>query len=213
MTRMPGMTITEAEYNAAAAWWRTGSAKEAAASLGLSEQTIKNQLLKGRRRMGVATTVELVKEIWKDLPERKTEEEFDPNEYRRLRYQFDPVYREKAKLQARVGMRKMRAAEVTERRAAFERLMLVQQGKCAICGGEDRMRRNADGRPISLSVDHDHKTGLIRELLCTACNMMLGCANDQPELLEKGSEYLRRHAQATSHNLAERQSKDESEAA
>lgn len=207
------MTITEAEYNAAAAWWRTGSAKEAAASLGLSEQTVKNQLLRARRRMGVATTVELVKEIWKDLPERKTTEEFDPNEYRRLRYQFDPVYREKAKLQARLGMRKKRAAEVTERRAAFERLMLVQQGKCAICGGEDRMRRNADGRPISLSVDHDHQTGAIRELLCSACNMMLGCANDQPDLLEKGVKYLRKHSHATSHKFGERKPKEESEAA
>lgn len=212
MSRMPGMTITEAEYNAAAAWWRTGNTKQAAASLGLSEQTVKNQLMTARRRMGVATTVELVKEIWKGLPEKATDA-VDPNEYRRLRYQFDPVYREKVKAWAREGMRRKRAAEATERRAAFDRLMAVQDGKCAICGGEDRMRRTSDGRPISLSVDHDHATGIIRELLCTACNMMLGCANDQAELLEKGAAYLRKHAGVGSHNVAAGNLQHESEAA
>jgi DNA-binding CsgD family transcriptional regulator len=208
------MTITEAEYNAAAAWWRQGSVKAAAASLHLSEQTVKNQLMTGRRRMGVATTEELVKEIWKGLPDRTTPDDpVDPNEYRRLRYQFDPIYREKAKKWAREGMRRKRAAELSERKAAFDRLMLVQDGKCAICGGEDRMRRNADGRPISLSVDHDHQTGAIRELLCTACNMMLGCAGDQPDVLEQGAQYLRKHSSVTQHKSSGVNLKHESEAA
>ena len=38
-----------------------------------------------------------------------------------------------------------------------------QEGKCAICGESFKS-------PSDACVDHDHKTGVVRGLLCTKCN-------------------------------------------
>jgi hypothetical protein len=64
----------------------------------------------------------------------------------------------------------------------YDRLFEAQGGKCAICGGTRRQR---------LSVDHDHKTGIVRGLLCRMCNgRLLTAARDKPEVLLKAAEYL-----------------------
>lgn len=52
--------------------------------------------------------------------------------------------------------------------------------ECVICG---------DGG--SLVVDHDHKTGKIRGMLCNHCNRGLGHFRDDPLLLEFAAEYIR----------------------
>jgi hypothetical protein len=49
----------------------------------------------------------------------------------------------------------------------FDRMMQNQNGKCAICNGEP------SGRWKTLFVDHDHKTGAVRGLLCHLCNSAL----------------------------------------
>jgi hypothetical protein len=54
-----------------------------------------------------------------------------------------------------------------------------QGGRCAIC--------NSD---FSLCVDHNHKTGFVRGLLCRRCNMMLGHLNDDVAALERAIQYL-----------------------
>lgn len=46
----------------------------------------------------------------------------------------------------------------------------------------------------TLAVDHDHKTGKLRSLLCSHCNIGLGCFKDSPELLRAAASYLERHA-------------------
>lgn len=55
-----------------------------------------------------------------------------------------------------------------------------QMGACAICHRE---------LPV-LCVDHNHKTKVIRGLLCPACNKGLGCFRDKQELLESALSYL-----------------------
>ena len=63
-----------------------------------------------------------------------------------------------------------------------------QDGKCAICKSDDP--HNHYG---VFHVDHDHKTGLIRGLLCQRCNHLLGCANDDTLILLRAVQYLRRN--------------------
>jgi len=43
---------------------------------------------------------------------------------------------------------------------------------------------------IGLSVDHNHKTGKIRGLLCTKCNTALGIMEENKELMLKLINYL-----------------------
>jgi hypothetical protein len=51
--------------------------------------------------------------------------------------------------------------------------------QCVICGVEEK-----------LVVDHDHKSGKIRGLLCNHCNRGLGHFRDDPTLLEFAAQYL-----------------------
>ena len=50
----------------------------------------------------------------------------------------------------------------------YEHLEKIQNYSCAIC------KKHKDELPRGLQVDHDHKTGHIRGLLCTKCNITLG---------------------------------------
>ncbi len=64
----------------------------------------------------------------------------------------------------------------------FKKLLKKQGGKCAICRMFEKKRR--------MSVDHCHKTGKVRGLLCRTCNIGLGQFKDNPELLKKAIKYL-----------------------
>ena len=72
----------------------------------------------------------------------------------------------------------------------YEEKATRQNNGCAICGQTCKSGKR-------LAVDHDHKTGKIRDLLCGNCNGGLGKFQDNPELLIKASEYLRKHSDRT----------------
>jgi Recombination endonuclease VII len=72
----------------------------------------------------------------------------------------------------------------------FNAMFASQDGKCAICGKTD-FKGNI--RWKNLCVDHDHQTGKNRGLLCHRCNASIGYFEDDPGLLMKAIEYLRRH--------------------
>ena len=67
--------------------------------------------------------------------------------------------------------------------------MFEAQGhKCAIC---DKMEtRKMKGVIMRLCVDHDHKTGRIRGLLCHDCNSGLGKFHDSSDLLTLAAMYI-----------------------
>lgn len=63
-----------------------------------------------------------------------------------------------------------------------------QGGLCLICGG---VQKGRGAKNNVLAVDHNHKTGKIRGLLCTNCNTGMGGLKDSIELLEKAINYLK----------------------
>lgn len=63
-----------------------------------------------------------------------------------------------------------------------EKMFLSQGGGCAIC---------YEARP--LCIDHNHKTGKVRALLCDRCNRGIGYFDDDPELIRGAAEYLIKH--------------------
>ena len=90
------------------------------------------------------------------------------------------------------AFKKLASAGAHERRVQKEyglgpgdygRLYLAQGGKCAICP-------RATGASRRLSVDHDHKDGMVRGLLCRPCNDLLGHIRDDLETARKIVAYL-----------------------
>lgn len=69
----------------------------------------------------------------------------------------------------------------------YERLFKEQEGKCTICHSGPRHYRGEFDR---LCVDHCHKTGIVRGLLCQSCNLGLGAFKDNIMKLEKAIKYL-----------------------
>lgn len=64
----------------------------------------------------------------------------------------------------------------------YDEMLEAQEGVCAICKEAPTQQR--------LAVDHDHKTGEVRGLLCFSCNTALGHFRDDPERLISASDYL-----------------------
>lgn len=62
---------------------------------------------------------------------------------------------------------------------------LNQSDGCKICSAK------TNGR-ISFHVDHDHITGVVRDLLCTRCNTLIGFSHGEPDVLRKAADYLDR---------------------
>ena len=63
---------------------------------------------------------------------------------------------------------------------AFESLVAEREGRCWICGSF------ADPP----CVDHCHKTGKVRGILCRNCNSGIGKLHDDPDLLRRAADYI-----------------------
>ena len=75
----------------------------------------------------------------------------------------------------------------------YDDLLEGQRGVCAICKSPGVEINTTSGRAqLRLCVDHDHRTGMIRGLLCTQCNRAIGLLKDSVEVLEAAIGYLRR---------------------
>lgn len=60
-------------------------------------------------------------------------------------------------------------------------MLEAQGGCCAICKAP---------KGNKLCVDHDHRTGKVRGLLCSNCNAGLGMFKDSEDLLQSAKGYL-----------------------
>ena len=69
--------------------------------------------------------------------------------------------------------------------AEFDALLAAQSGRCAICGTD---KPNGHG----WHVDHNHKSGAVRGILCSGCNVGIGQLRDDPAILRAATAYLER---------------------
>jgi hypothetical protein len=83
-----------------------------------------------------------------------------------------PAYTRRALLKRKYGL--------TEQQ--YDALLAAQGGRCALCGADNHGRTGESGRHDGLRkwladswpVDHDHKDGHVRGLICQKCNVRLG---------------------------------------
>jgi hypothetical protein len=71
-----------------------------------------------------------------------------------------------------------------------ELIALLAAPTCAACGrawGNSR-----DRQPL---IDHDHTTGKVRGVICSACNIGIGHFDDDPGRLVRAAAHLRRFRQ------------------
>ena len=74
----------------------------------------------------------------------------------------------------------------------YEAKLKVQNYACEICGTKDTPTTN--GSKWHMPVDHDHKTGKVRGLICNNCNSILAHARDRTDILKKCTAYLEKYA-------------------
>lgn len=177
----------------------------------------------------VATDLETIKEkrraacrAWKaKYPERYKAAQkkwYDSNreaktkyssEYSKQRRANDPDWHEETNRRATEHGKRMwktdpeHRREVTNRSYQYnygisledvESMAEAQNGQCALCK-----------KVKKLTVDHDHVTGKVRELLCHGCNGALGKFADSVERLQGAIDYLIKHRQRSdSHVLSQR---------
>lgn len=80
----------------------------------------------------------------------------------------------------------------------YNEMFIKQNGCCFIFGiNQKDLKRK-------LAVDHCHKTGKIRSLLCILCNIGLGSFKDNLNNLEKAIEYLKSHKKEFNHKVIKR---------
>ena len=69
---------------------------------------------------------------------------------------------------------------------AFNNMVIGQSGLCAIC--QKTMKPG-----LGTNVDHCHRTGKVRALLCTSCNAGIGYLKDDPAIVAAALAYLEAH--------------------
>jgi hypothetical protein len=67
----------------------------------------------------------------------------------------------------------------------YDAMLKAQDGKCGICKSTEPRSRSD-----KFHIDHCHKTGKVRKLLCGPCNTGIGSLGDNPDLLRKAAVYI-----------------------
>ena len=73
----------------------------------------------------------------------------------------------------------------------YEKIFQKQRKSCAVCGNS---RSGNQGKYNTFSVDHDHKTGKVRGLLCMSCNLaVVPTVEYYNWRIKRAYRYLRKH--------------------
>jgi len=118
----------------------------------------------------------------KELARIRQQRYYQKNKERIKKYSRDYIKRdpEKRRFQLKRSLIKKRYGIIYEDYLSMHH---EQEYKCKIC------KRHADEFKKGLVVDHDHKTGKVRALLCINCNSQLHVLENK-ELYDKYMNYL-----------------------
>ena len=76
----------------------------------------------------------------------------------------------------------------------YDEILLKQEGCCAICKKhESELKKVGNKIFYTLCIDHCHKTGKVRGLLCHECNRSLGLFKDDINILREAVLYLEKN--------------------
>jgi hypothetical protein len=78
--------------------------------------------------------------------------------------------------------------------ADYEKMFREQRGRCAICC-KRQVIYDQHGNLRRMAVDHDHKTGRVRQLLCAPCNTGIGLVKENAATLNNMIEYIKKHGE------------------
>lgn len=142
---------------------------------------------------------EYMREYYKANPEKfariTPEQRAKRNADRRARYAMDAEWRNAHKASVKVWQESNPDKRKAQRLKVhgldlsdFQDMLIAQNGRCAICGYSDMSNPN-----VFPLVDHCHKTGKVRGLLCMGCNQGLGKFRDDAGALMAAAVYVKTH--------------------
>ena len=70
----------------------------------------------------------------------------------------------------------------------YNKMIEVQENCCGVCG-----KQGGTTKSTKLHIDHDHKTGKVRGLLCVGCNMLVGFVEKNEVTTAAAQEYVLAH--------------------
>ena len=105
--------------------------------------------------------------------------------YRKDNVQYFKDYNKKRYRENKIAMREQKLQTAYKiGLIEYNEFFIIQSGQCAICGKHQKELKKR------LHVDHDHKTGKVRGLLCNRCNLGLGTLGDSVDTIQKTLAYL-----------------------
>ena len=133
-----------------------------------------------KRKCCICGLEKRLKDFWKCDPYRckscegkRNKKYFAENKDKKRKYNLTPLAKE-------LGI------SADELYDIYNHLFEQQKGMCAICGIHQSEIKK------SFAVDHNHKTGQIRGLLCGNCNLGLGNFRESIEIIDKTKSYLKK---------------------
>lgn len=122
---------------------------------------------------------------------RKINREWKANDYKERKY----IYSERCKKFYKNNPDKYKNQRLVKLYGItliqYKEMLLKQNNLCYICKKpETAFHKNSD-RIKDLCVDHCHKTGKVRSLLCTRCNCLIGYSEESIDKLQEAIKYLR----------------------
>jgi hypothetical protein len=112
-------------------------------------------------------------------PELRARDRAQKRKRERERYETEPGYRD--------HRRKRHAAwKLGIARSDVESLIEAKRRPCPICMRQRTVRH--------MAIDHDHKTGKVRGVICISCNTGIGQFRDDIEAMMRAVAYLKEHS-------------------